>query len=322
MAKSVLIVGGTGFIGSHAALKFLEKGYKVTTLSMTPPKNGLLPKEVDIITNNIDKMDPEGLCKLLKRQYAVVYAAGADDRVTPPKPANKYFYQKNVISTVNFFTLAKEAGVKRGVLLSSYFAYFDALWPNMALSKHHPYIKSRLYQEKQALIATKPELELMILQLPYIFGSAVGMTPLWKPLIQYIKKTPWIFYTKGGTNMISVEHVAEAIVGAIENGKAGKKYVIGDQNLTWQEFLGELSLIACGKKKRIITIPNFLAKLSMSCVKLKHSIKGREGGLDMVKYVDLQTKNTFFDPGPERIELGYGSGGLTEAFKQTIKASK
>ena len=46
---NVFIIGGTGFIGYHAALEFLKHGHQVSTLALPPlPEEGLLPPEVKI----------------------------------------------------------------------------------------------------------------------------------------------------------------------------------------------------------------------------------------------------------------------------------
>ena len=77
----------------------------------------------------------------------------------------------------------------------------------------------------------------MNLELPYVFGSIPGRIPLWAPLIDYLRSPFPLFFTKGGTNMISVIHVAEAIVGALEEGKAGEIYLVGDENISWVDWL-------------------------------------------------------------------------------------
>jgi len=161
---------------------------------------------------------------------------------------------------------------------------------------------------------------LMILELPYIFGSMPGRTPLWKPLIHYVNSRYPLFYMSGGTNMIAVEHVGEAIVGAIEKGKGGHSYTVGDKNLTWVEFL-ERILGILGKKKRIAIVPTCLVRLMLRVVGVQHRLRGRESGLDPVRFAAIQTRNTFFDPSPAAEELGYGRGNLEQAFKDTVKAS-
>jgi nucleoside-diphosphate-sugar epimerase len=318
--QKVVVIGGTGFLGYYAVKEFIRRGHSVTIVALPPlPEEGLFPKEVNIILANIDKLDDSSIMDILKGHDAIVFAAGADDRVIPRAPAYEFFYQANVRSCKRVLSLARQSGIKRGVILSSYFLHFDRTWPEEKLSEHHPYIRSRKEQAQQSMDVSLPDLQLMILELPYIFGSMPGRTPLWKPLIGYINSRYPLFYMRGGTNMIAVEHVGEAIVGAIEKGKAGHSYTVGDENLTWVEFL-ERILSILGKKKRIVILPTWTVRLGLRLVELHHRLRGRESGLDPVRFAAIQTRNTFFDPAPAAEELGYGRGNLEEAFKDTVEA--
>lgn len=318
---NVLVVGGTGFIGYHAVRELLRRGHQVAVLALPPlPAEGFLPPEVRITLADLNKLPDKQIQVLLAGQDAIVYAAGADDRVVPKAPAWEFFYSANVRPSARLFTLAREAGVKRGVLLSSYFAHFDRIWPEMKLSQHHPYIRSRQEQERQSLAAAAPDMELMILELPYIFGATAGRVPLWAPLVSYLRSPlPVLLYPRGGTNMVAVEHVAEAIAGAVERGKGGERYLIGEENLTWSAWLARLSKLA-GRRKRVIPLPTFLVRLALRGVHLLHKWQGKEGGLDAVELARLQTRNTFFDPAPARRALGYGAGGLEAALAETVAA--
>jgi dihydroflavonol-4-reductase len=318
--QKVVVIGGTGFLGYYAVKEFIRRGHSVTIVALPPlPEEGLFPKAVKITLANIDKLDDSSIVDILKGHDAIVFAAGADDRVIPKAPAYEFFYQANVLSCKRVLSLARQSGIKRGVVLSSYFLYFDRIWPEEKLSEYHPYIRSRKEQAQQSMDASMPDLQLMILELPYIFGSMPGRTPLWKPLIHYVNSRYPLFYMRGGTNMIAVEHVGEAIVGAIEKGKGGHSYTVGDENLTWVEFLGRI-LSILGKKKRIVIVPTCLVRLMLRLVGLRHRLRGRESGLDPVRFAAIQTRNTFFDPAPAAEELGYGRGNLEEAFKDTVEA--
>ncbi len=318
--KNVVVIGGTGFIGYNAVKEFIRSGYNVTVLALPPmPKEDLFSKEVMIRLADLNSCTDAELISLLNGQDALVYAAGVDDRVIPKKPAYDFFYAANVKPCIRLFSLARKAGVKRAVLLSSYFCYFDRIWPEKKLSLHHPYIRSRQEQAKRSIDAAGPALDLMILELPYIFGAIPGRTPLWKPLIQYVNSSLPLFYTKGGTNVIAVEDVAKAIVGAIEYGKAGGRYVIGDKNLTWKELLQKFSVIL-GKNQKVKTIPTFLVRMIMNIIKIKSKLLNKESGLDPVKYVDIQTVNTFFDPRPAKEILRFGEDDLNQALKETVSA--
>ena len=318
----VLVVGGTGFLGYYATKEFLRRGHAVTILALPPmPAPGLFPDEVDITLANVDDLGDEELRALLRGKDGVVMAAGADDRILPSAPAYPFFYHNNVEVSVRLFRLAREAGVRRGTLLSSYFAHFDRIWPHLKLSEHHPYVRSRQEQEKQSIAAAMPDLALSVLELPYIFGSMPGRTPLWTPIVNLVRNSRVLMYPRGGTNMIAVQHVGEAIVGSIERGRGGERYLVGDENVTWKDWLRRISRIACGKTKPVITIPDSLMRMQMRRVVEKHHAEGKEGGLESLEFVKLQTAETYFDPEPSRAVLGYGRGGLDEAIRETVEAS-
>ncbi len=262
--------------------------------------------------------DQEILCLMAGCQGAV-FAAGVDDRVTPMAPAYPFFYRMNVLAAERFFRLAVQAGVTRGVLLSSYFSHFDRVWPELQLAQHHPYIRSRVEQEAAVIKAAGDQLDVMILQLPYIFGRMPGRIPMWKPVIDYLHwPLPWVFYTRGGSAMVGVDQVAGAIVGALEQGEGGERYVIGDENLSWEEWLHRLMRIT-GIKKRVVTLPNGLVKLGLVGLAGWHKLHGLEGGLDPRYFPALQTRNTFFDPTPAQEALGFNGESLGQALRATVK---
>ena len=47
--KTVFLTGGTGFIGSHAARRFLAHGWRVRALVRRPERAGLLPRGVEMV---------------------------------------------------------------------------------------------------------------------------------------------------------------------------------------------------------------------------------------------------------------------------------
>jgi len=51
-----------------------------------------------------------------------------------------------------------------------------------------------------------------------------------------------------------------------------------------------------------------------------HNLQGTEGGLYLLQFTTLQTKQTFLDPEISKKELGYQFSDLDEAFRETVKA--
>lgn len=316
----VIIIGGTGFLGYHATLELLTRGHCVTVVGLPPaPPSGLFPPDVQVHLCDISQMQDEELISIFRGQDALIFAAGVDDRVTPKKPAYPFFVKHNVASVKRIITLACLAEVSRGIVLGSYFAYFDRLWPEMKLAEHHPYIRSRVEQTKTAIDAGQDKMSISVLELPYIFGSMPGRVPLWKPLIQYVLSPYPLFYPAGGTTCVTVNQVAQAICGAVERGQPGKCYPIGGENLNWKQLLGLIGTLG-GRPKKIITLPKWLVKFGALLLSVMHTIQGKESGLEPVAFIDLQTKETFVDSMEARYELGYSSEDLTSALVDTIKA--
>ncbi len=327
--KRVIVVGGTGFLGYHAIQEFLENGWGVTAVGLPPalPAESLaiasgqvlFPDSVKVVLQNLESLSDEELLDLLRGHDALVFAVGLDDRYTPRKPAYPKFYHANVEVPVRVLTLAQKAGIERAVVLGSYFAYFHRLWPDLKLAERHPYIRSRVEQEKA--VTSIPGLDVNVLELPYIFGSMPvrGWKPLWTPLVKYIRSMKTIFYMKGGTTCITADAVGQAIVGAVERGQAGTCYPVGGENLMWTEMLTRLAA-ADGRQVHVVTLPTFLIKLGLMTVWLVDGLKGKESGLDYLHFAALQTANTFIDPEPSNRALGYDPGGLDDAFRKTVKA--
>ncbi|MDZ7838416.1 MAG: hypothetical protein U5N58_10980 [Actinomycetota bacterium] len=99
--------------------------------------------------------------------------------------------------------------------------------PRKKSSTHHPYIRCRVEQAQKTISAGRDKMAVVILELPYIFGAMPNRIPLWKHvLLDRFVKGRIIFFPRGGTNMITVEHVAEAIIGALEHGEHGARYTV------------------------------------------------------------------------------------------------
>ena len=318
----IMIVGGTGFLGYHALLEAHKRGHSVNALANNDVELGdWYPKEVNVQYGDVFELSGENLQERFACYDAMVYAVGPDDRITPAAPAYEFFHSRLVDAVEKVAIAARKAGVKKFVVLNSYFAYFDRIWPEKELSRHHPYIRCRVEQAQRVISAGEDKMAVMILELPYIFGSMPNRIPLWKDvLLDRFAKGKIIFFPKGGTNMIAVEHIGEAIIGALENGEHGARYTVGDENHSLNEML-EMMMSAIGEHKKIINIPRFAAVAAGSMIDRGLKKKGLEGGLD-TKFLmrDILTHNLYFDPSDAVEKLGYKRGGLKEAVVKTMKA--
>lgn len=338
--KNVFICGGTGFLGYYSALEFIRKGAKIGVLAL--PNELTLsadwwPKEIQVNYGMLFNLRPgdetptvtkEELVKMFTGYDTLVYAVGPDDRMHTPKGVSGYdFFHKYLVEkVVPVFEAAKEAGVKKAVLLNSYFAYFDRIWPESHLAQRHPYIRVRV-EQAEALIkvgdggVANGGMDVVVLELPYIFGSMPGRTPLWKEVfLDRFAGMPAIMFPKGGTNMIHVNGIAEAVVAAAYYGQHGDKLPIGNKDLKFKDMINML-MEDIGATKRYMGIPTWVATMGVKMTVVKALKKaGQDSGLNYNYLMqDIQSKDLYYEDDVKKVqeylhydELGFNGGGTIE----------
>jgi len=320
--KSVLIIGGTGFLGYHAGRVLLKRGYKVTALALPDIEiDGWFPKQIPVKYGDVFSIGNSELAAHLSGHDMLVYAMGPDDRNTPDAPADLFFQEKLVQASARVFEVARMAGVKRAVLLGSYFSFFHRKWPDLNLDIRHPYIRARINQAEAVLKVSGSEMETMILELPYIFGTVPGQMPLWKEVFfeRLLKINP-VLYPDGGSAMICVENVAEAVAGALEHGEAGGRYPVGDSDIRWKEMF-DIMFTAIGVRRRFIHVPYWLAALAGIAMMQKYRMNGKEPGLHLRRiFKDIISRDFFFESEHSAEILGYGSCDVRAAIAETARA--
>ena len=313
--KKVFIAGGTGFLGYFSALQFLNKGITVSTIALDENinENDWFPKEIDLSYGDLFAMSEDEIFERLadKNFDTFVYGLGPDDRMTPVAPAYDFFYERLVAQCAKICNAAKRAGIRRCIIMNSYFSHFDRIW-NGKLSANHPYIKCRREQAKTIIELGEEDIfDVMIIELPYIFGEMPGRSPIWKDVfVERFKKMPAILFPGGGTTAIHVTGVAECIVAAAFNGEHGKSYLPASENIKFKSMI-KYMMASAGFPKKFIRIPacvGYLAGVSLISKEKKH---GRESGLHLAKIMtDILSKDLFADCEKTKIELNYDELGF------------
>lgn len=130
--KTILVTGGTGFIGSHTTLELLEQGDRVVVIdNLSNSKKTSLERICQITGkqaefHRVDLLDREGLTDVFDRYDfdGVIHFAGlkaVGESVEKPL----LYYKNNLSGTINLCDVMKEAGVKNLVFSSSATVYGD-----------------------------------------------------------------------------------------------------------------------------------------------------------------------------------------------------
>lgn len=246
----ILVVGGTGMIGGHAALYLKEQGHDVTISGRRPPQATTPLADLPFIAG--DYVEGTFTRDQLAPFEAIVFAAGNDIRHMPAGSDPSDFYahceKANSIAVPRFAKEAKDAGVK-------HFIHVGSFYPHIApeLIATNGYIRSRKDATDGITALADDSFHVCSLDAPFVVGSVPGMSlPMFEAYVQYAEGKLGIppFGPAGGTNFISTQSLAEAINGALERGENGKVYLVGDENLSFAKYF-ELFFRAVGNDAEV-----------------------------------------------------------------------
>jgi nucleoside-diphosphate-sugar epimerase len=317
----VFLVGGTGLLGSAIAAELIRRGHQVHAVALPPmPEGAAIPAEMKLDFKDYLSLTDDEIRNYLTGCDGFVFAAGVDERVDGPSPIYDFYCKYNLHPLKRFLGIAKECGVKHAGVCGSYFSYFDKIWPEKELSKWHPYIRSRIDQEKMAVGFADENFSVAVLELPYIFGVQPGREPVWTLIVNVVRGMKGAtMFPRGGTTMVTVNQVAQAMAGALERTQGGQCWPIGYYNKPWTELYGIVHKHMGYKNRRVITIPDWMLKLGIKSMEKKLRKPGAEGGLYMPKFADIQCAETYIDKDLGCVPLGVQDDDINAAIGESIR---
>ncbi len=257
---TVLVTGGSGFLGSHVVAGLLAAGQRVVVGDVREPHHPVPAAHFE----RLDVTQPAGLAAMLRRHdvRTVVHLASI---VNPGATmTEQQEFSVDVEGTRAVVEACLEAGVRRVVVSSSGAAYgyhadnpvplveTDALRGNdeFSYARH-----KRLVEEYLATVrVTHPELEQVVLRIGTILGPTVRnqITALWDgPVVLRIagSESPFVF--------VWVDDVASAMVRAATDGPAGVFNLAGEGSVPVREIAAMLG-------KRTLTVPAWMLALGLT----------------------------------------------------------
>ena len=245
----VLVVGGTGALGGHAALHLAARGHEVTITGRgeSAPAGSAL---CGLRYLRGDYVAGDFTVERLAGFEWLVFAAGNDPRHVP-RGADfaAWLYRANHLAVPAFFTTARAAGVRRAVQLGSFY-------PQAApqLLAGNAYIRSRLAACEGARALAMPGFDVVSVNAPFMVGTVPGLrSALFEPYVDWacgrLAVPPEV--PAGGTQFMSFRSLSEAIEGALLRGRSGHAYLFGDENLTFREYFQRF-FTAAGSATRLM----------------------------------------------------------------------
>jgi UDP-glucose 4-epimerase len=115
---NILIVGGAGYIGSHVAREFLDRGHRITVFDNLSSglRENLFP-EAEFIHGDI--LDYTGLSRTAAKGFDAVVHLAAFKAVGESMANPEKYAVNNITGTINILNAAVEGGIKNIVFSSS-----------------------------------------------------------------------------------------------------------------------------------------------------------------------------------------------------------
>lgn len=261
--KSVLITGGTGFLGVHLSRYLLRKGYKVTLLDTAPLTAKDLLKKVTVV--HCDIRNKKKLNESLGKIDYVIHAAAA----LPIHHERKYIFDVNVNGTKNVLEAAYKNKIKKLVFISTTAMYgVPKDLPERETSPLHPighYGESKAAAEKLCAEYQKRGLSVNIIRPKTFLGpERLGVFSLWFEAIYNNKP---VFILGNGNNLyqlLEVQDLCKLILSALLTKRSGQIYNAGAKQFgTWRKDLNTLIKHAKSKSK-IVGLPVIPSQIALS----------------------------------------------------------
>lgn len=322
---NIMITGATGFIASGLALKLAGDGNKIHALVRD------ISKASELNHPNIrlfkGDLNDQGSIRAAMEHCDQVYHCAAYARLWA-KDRND-FYRTNLEGTRNVLAQAYKTGINKLVFTSSTAVFGTSkLGP---MNEHDPritaydtdYELSKHLAEEEVKNYTNHGLQCVIVNPSRVFGPGPlsYSNAIARLLLQALQKKTVVIPMATNTlaNYAYVADVVNGHIKAMEQGKAGERYILGGENLSYKD------VISAVKKKintvRIISLPLLIMKAAGWIQLLKYNLTGSLPEYTP-KMLDRYFLNAAFSCQKAEKELGYKITPFNDAIEETIQYLK
>ncbi len=274
------ITGISGFIGSSLARQLAADGHTVNSLIRggIPPE---LKEETGIRFFKGDLFDRDTMIEAMQGCEVAFHLAA----LTKPWARDPGDFRRiNVDGAVNVFDAALKAGIRRVVFTSSA-ATMSPSEEFQAVSEQTPrhvpffnaYEVTKTDAEMMAREFCRKGIEVVTVNPSRVYGPGpLNPSNSVTRMIAGYEKGNWRIIPGDGKkvgNYVFIDDVVHGHILASQYGRPGERYILGGENLTFDQFFHALESIT-GKKYRMVHLPLGLMKFAACCLEIQNRITG------------------------------------------------
>lgn len=316
---TTLLTGATGFIGSHVARQLLERGEQVRLFVRDPAKLAAVGINVDAPGLELaigDLLDPKSIPPALQGVKRIHHIAGS---ISLGRHDRQRMHDANVSTTANLLTAAGDSQVERIVYLASIFALSgsttrpateDSPWLLQGFPVH--YVQAKREAELIARRHSEEGLPLIFTYPTFCYGPGDVYESSSDLVLGFLRgKIP--AYVNGGHNAMDVRDAATGLIASMEQGRIGERYLIGGENVTFEEMF-ELLARMTGRRAPRLKIPGSLAR------RVAWAAERTMKQPPLTEQMALMSERCwYYDDAKARSELGHKSRPLEQTIGDAVE---
>lgn len=276
----ILVTGATGLIGKQLTLKLAMEGHAVHALYRSFNKTENL-NHPNIRFFKGDLLDYPSLERAAE-DCQVIFHLASFAKQWSKNPET--FYRINVKGTENLITAAKENHVTRLIITSTAGKFgpsnSEPVTENTrrTIPFFNEYEQTKDLAEKLALEAADDELEVVVVSPTRVYGpgelsESNGVTRLIKMYLE----GKFRFIPGNGKSIGNYAFIDDVVAGhilALKHGKSGENYILGGENISFNEFFTTLAR-AANKSDTAIHLPQSLLYLVAGLFEVRTKLLGK-----------------------------------------------
>lgn len=255
----ILITGATGFIGNQLLKRLLQMGYEVNALCRDTISRELM-EHPQLNWMEGDLLNIKSIQQAIKHCDIVFHTAGY---VRVWHKWNEIYFKENVQGTENMLSCAADAGVKKFIFTSTGSIFSSSVntttEDSLRLSDFtNPYEASKFLAEERVKTYALRGLNTCTLNPCRVYGPGTlsrsnGPT---KMMINWINAPIGLIPEDNDTvaSYVYIDDVINGHINAMNEGKAGERYILGGENVNYSTFYNTLAEVS-GISKVNFSIP-------------------------------------------------------------------
>jgi nucleoside-diphosphate-sugar epimerase len=316
---SVLVTGGSGFIGQHLVSALVAREHKVRVLDCRPPVCAI--SGVEYVSGSV--LDSALVDETLRDVEEVYHLAGLPGMWLPRKSD---FHAVNFQGTEVVIAAARKRGTARFLHCSTESILFrppslkDAADERSLLPPQQMpgvYTRSKMLAEQSAAQAAAAGFPLVIGTPTMPIGPHDhNLTPPTAMLRQFLHGRIQM-YLDFIVNLVDVRDVAAGLVLAMERGRVGHRYILGGESISLSKILKLMATIS-GRRSLAIPVPGTIAEAAAAMLEFIADHVTHRPPAGTAEGVRIALRATELSIEKARTELGYAPRPVEPALRDTI----